>query len=123
MLANMTKSLIMHETIETTLAKAKVLKKYADKAVTLAKKDTLASRRRAIAKLRVRFNPLTPKEQRGAKAGDTSAYNDDRKVINKLFNEIGPRFKERNGGYTRIVKTAKRVGDDAMMCLIQYLDA
>ena len=77
MLANMTKSLVMKESIETTLPKAKVLRRYADRAITLAKENTLSS----------------------------------------------PRFKERNGGYTRIIKTANRIGDDAQMCVIQYLEA
>jgi large subunit ribosomal protein L17 len=123
MLANMTKSLVMKESIETTLPKAKVLRRYADRAITLAKENTLSSRRSLVAKLRVRFNALTTKEARAAKNGDKSAYNDDRLVIEKLVNELGPRFKERNGGYTRIIKTANRIGDDAQMCVIQYLEA
>ncbi|MFZ4772442.1 MAG: 50S ribosomal protein L17 [Chlamydiia bacterium] len=123
MLANMTKSLVMKESIETTLPKAKVLRRYADRAITLAKDNTLSSRRALVAKLRVRFNALTPKEARAAKGGDKAAYNDDRLVIEKLMSELGPRFKERNGGYTRIIKTANRIGDDAQMCVIQYLEA
>ncbi|MBU6148646.1 MAG: 50S ribosomal protein L17 [Verrucomicrobia bacterium] len=123
MLANMTKSLVMKESIETTLPKAKVLRRYADRAITLAKENTLSSRRSLVAKLRVRFNALTTKEARAAKNGDKSAFNDDRLVIEKLVNELGPRFKERNGGYTRIIKTANRIGDDAQMCVIQYLEA
>jgi large subunit ribosomal protein L17 len=123
MLANMTKALVMKESIETTLPKAKVLRRYADRAITLAKENTLSSRRALVAKLRVRFNELTSKEARAAKNGDKSAYNDDRFVIEKLMNDLGPRFKERNGGYTRIIKTANRIGDDAQMCVIQYLEA
>jgi large subunit ribosomal protein L17 len=123
MLANMTKALVMKESIETTLPKAKVLRRYADRAITLAKENTLSSRRSLIAKLRVRFNALTTKEARAAKNGDKSSFNDDRFVIEKLMNVLGPRFKERNGGYTRIIKTANRVGDDATMCVIQYLEA
>jgi large subunit ribosomal protein L17 len=121
--ANMLKSLIEHERIETTLAKGKLLKRYADKMVTLAKNGTLASRRRAIAELMIRFNALTPKEARAAKAGDTSAYNTDRQVIHKLFNEIGPRFLERQGGYTRVIKNRRRQGDNAETCIIEYLPA
>jgi large subunit ribosomal protein L17 len=105
------------------LPKAKVLRRYADRAITLAKENTLSSRRSLIAKLRVRFNALTTKEARAAKNGDKSSFNDDRFVIEKLMNVLGPRFKERNGGYTRIIKTANRIGDDATMCVIQYLEA
>jgi len=123
MLANMTKALVMKELIETTLPKAKVLRRYADRAITLAKENTLSSRRSLVAKLRVRFNELTTKEARAAKNGDKSSFNDDRFIIEKLMNVLGPRFKERNGGYTRIIKTANRVGDDAQMCVIQYLEA
>lgn len=123
MIANMLKSLIVHESIETTLAKAKVLKRYADKMITLAKQSTLSSRRRAVAKLRIRFNYLNPKEARRARTGDLSVYNDDRKVVGKLFGPLALRFKERNGGYTRIIKTDRRVGDASSMCLIQYLNA
>lgn len=119
--ANMLKSLIVHGRIETTVAKGKILKRYADQMVTLAKKNTLASRRRAIAQLMIRFNTLTPKEARAAKAGDTSAYNDDRKVVETLFTQIGPRFNARNGGYTRVVKGRRRQGDNAQTCIIEYL--
>lgn len=122
MFANMLKSLITHGELKTTVQKAKALRRYADQMVTLAKKNTLASRRQAIAELMVSFNPLTPKEKRAAKNGDTSAYNDDRTVIGKLF-ELGERFKERQGGYTRIVKTGFRIGDNAETCIIQYLEA
>jgi len=121
MFANMLKSLVDNERIETTVPKAKALRRYADKLITLAKKNTLASRRRAIAELMIRFNSLTDKEQRAAKAGDTSAYNTDRKVIDKLFGVLGVRFSSRNGGYTRIIKSARRVGDNAQKCIIEYL--
>ena len=121
MFANMLKSLITHERIETTVPKAKALRRYADHIVTLAKKNTLATRRRAIAELMIRFNKLTPKEQRAAKAGDTKAYNDDRLVVGKLFGELATRFAARDGGYTRIVRLANRVGDNAQTCLIEYL--
>lgn len=119
--ANMLKSLIEHGRIETTVPKAKILKRYADKMVTLAKTNTLASRRRAIADLMIRYNTLTPKEARAAKGGDTSAYNTDRQVINKLFDDIGPRFTERQGGYTRLIKSRRRQGDNAQTCIIEYL--
>ncbi len=121
MFANMLKALITNGRIETTVAKAKELRRYADNMITLAKADTLASRRRAIAKLMVRYNSLTPKEERSARNGDTSAYNDDRRLINTLFGELGPRFRGRDGGYTRIVRTSTRVGDNASLCVIEFL--
>lgn len=119
--ANMLKSLIVHGRIETTISKGMILKRYADQMVTLAKKNTLSSRRKAISELMIRFNTLTPKEARAAKNGDTSGYNDDRKVIDKLFVEIGPRFTSRNGGYTRVIKNRRRQGDNAQTCIIEYL--
>ena len=122
LIANMLKSLIEHERIVTTEAKAKILKRYADKVVTLAKKNTLASRRQAIGEMMIRFNALTTKEARAAKTGDTSSYNTDRKVIQKLFSVIGPRFKDRDGGYTRVVRTPSvRRGDNSPKCIIEYL--
>lgn len=119
--ANMLKSLISNGRIETTLAKAKILRRYADQMVTLAKKNTLATRRKAIGEMMIRFNALTPKEARAAKKGDTSSYNTDRQVVDKLFTEIGPRFAERQGGYTRIIKSGRRQGDNAETCIIEYL--
>lgn len=119
----MLKSLITKERITTTVAKAKALRRYADKMVTLAKKNTLASRRRAIAELMIRFNPLTAKEERAARQGNTSSYNDDRLVVEKLFGDLGARFEAREGGYTRIVKGKRRVGDNAQTCVIEYLEA
>jgi large subunit ribosomal protein L17 len=108
----MLKSLIQHGRIETTLAKAKVLRRYADKMVTLAKDPSLASRRNAIAALRIRFNKLTPQDDKP---------NGDRLVIEKLFGELGPRFATRNGGYTRLVRIGQRVGDATMLCAIEYI--
>lgn len=122
MIANMLKSLIIHGRIETTVTKAKELRRHADRMVTLAKKDTLATRRKAIAELMVRYNSLTAKEARAAKQkADKSAYNGDRQVVDVLFTQLGPRFKERQGGYTRILRTAPSVGDSAERCLIEYL--
>lgn len=119
--ANMLKSLIVHERMETTLPKAKLLRRYAERMITLAKKNTLASRRRAIAQLMIRFNPLTARQARAAKEGDKSSYNDDRVVIGKLFEELGTRFSSRDGGYTRITRNRKRVGDNSQTCIIEYL--
>lgn len=122
MLANMLKSLIVHGRVETTVAKAKELRRYADRMITLAKKDTLAARRLAVARLMVRFNALTPKEQRAAKAGDTSSYNDDRRVIEMLFTALKGRYDERQGGYTRIMRLGQvRVGDNAERCIIEFV--
>lgn len=122
LVANMLKSLIEHERIVTTEAKAKILRKHADHMITLAKKGTLASRRQAIGELMVRFNSLTPKEARAAKNGNPSAYNNDRKVVRKLFGDLGPRYAERQGGYTRLIKTAGvQQGNNSEKCIIEYL--
>ncbi len=121
MIANMLKSLIEHGRIETTERKAKELRRHADHMITLAKKNTLASRRQAIGELMITYNALTNKEAKEAKSGNLDSYNTDRKVIGKLFNELGPRFIERKGGYTRIIKKEFRVGDNAPICLIEYI--
>lgn len=121
MIANMLKSLIEEERIVTTVAKAKELRRHADRMITYAKKNTLASRRHAIAKLMVRYNTLTSKEMRQAKEGNTSVYNMDRRVILKLFDTLGPRFESREGGYTRIIRAANRAGDNAQTCVLEYL--
>ncbi len=121
MMANMLKSLVEHERIETTLTKAKELRRHADKLITLAKKNSLFSRRRAIAALMIRFNTLSPKEARAAKKGDTSAYNGDRMLMTKLFGPLSERFAGRNGGYTRIIRKNQRTGDNAPSCYIEYI--
>ena len=122
LMANMLKSLITNDRIETTVPKAKLLQRYADRMITLAKKNSLASRRRAVSQLMIRFNSLTPKQARAAKNGDTSSYNDDRFIIEKLFNVLGPRFEKRQGGYTRVLKSDRRVGDNAQKCIIEFLE-
>ena len=91
MLRNMMCSLIKHEAIKTTLPKAKELRRVVEPMITLAKEPTVANKRLAFNRLR------------------------DREVVVKLFNEIGPRFANRNGGYTRILKMGFRVGDNAPM--------
>ena len=121
MFANMLKSLIDNERIETTVPKAKALRRYADRMITLAKKNTLATRRRAIGELMIRYNTLSEKDKRDVRTGDTSSYNTDRRVIDKLFTTLGTRFANRNGGYTRIIKGKRRVGDNAQSCFIEYL--
>lgn len=121
MLANMLKSLIENERISTTVVKAKELRRHADRMITLAKRNTLASKRNAISKLHVSFNELTTKEARLAKTGDTKAYTRDRLVMTKLFGPLRERFEARNGGYTRIIRAGDRVGDSAPVCYIEYL--
>ena len=98
MFANMASSLIRHEQIVTTLPKAKELAPIMDKLVTLAKKGDLASRRRAIAQIR------------------------DEMMVRKLFDTLGGRYTERNGGYTRVLKAGFRHGDNAPMAVIELVD-
>ncbi len=97
MFRNMVTSLIKHERIKTTLTKAKELRTYADKMVTLAKQDTVHARRLAARIIR----------EKGA--------------LKKLFTELGPRFTSRNGGYTRVLKLGSRLGDGASIAIIEYL--
>lgn len=98
MMRNMVTSLIEHERIETTVTKAKELRKLAEKMITLGKKGSLADRRRAAAILRTKES------------------------VAKLFSDLAARFKERNGGYTRILKLGFRAGDAAPMAIIEYVD-
>lgn len=98
MLRNMATSLFLHERIETTTAKAKELRPYAERLITLAKRGDLHARRLAAAKVR------------------------DRAVVGKLFDEIGPRYEDRPGGYTRILKLGARKGDAAEMALIELVN-
>ena len=105
--------LIINESIETTLAKAKELQKLADKMVTLGKKGTLAARRQA-AKL-IRFEKAVEVNEEGEVVKEQYA-------IQKLFSEIAPKFAERNGGYTRVLKTGPRRGDSAPMAIIAFVE-
>jgi len=98
MLRNMTNSLFLHEAIKTTLPKAKELRRVVEPMITLAKEATVANRRLAFDRLR------------------------DRDSVVKLFNDLGPRFKARPGGYTRILKMGFRVGDNAPMALVELVD-
>jgi large subunit ribosomal protein L17 len=98
MLRNMMNSLIEHEAIKTTLPKAKELRRVIEPMITLAKEPTVANRRLAFDRLR------------------------DRDSVVKLFNELGPRFKARPGGYTRILKMGFRVGDNAPMAYVELVD-
>ena len=98
MLRNMTVSLLRHETIKTTLPKAKELRRVVEPIITLGKKPSLANRRLAFDRLR------------------------DREIVVKLFDEIGPRYASRNGGYLRILKCGFRDGDNAPMAFVELLD-
>jgi large subunit ribosomal protein L17 len=98
MLRNMAASLLRHETIRTTVPKAKELRRVVEPLITMGKIDTQAKRRTAFSRLR------------------------DAKVVEKLFDELGPRFKARAGGYTRILHMAPRPGDNAPMALMQLVD-
>ena len=98
MLRNMCNSLITHEAIKTTLPKAKDLRMAVEPLITLAKEPTLAHRRLAFDRTR------------------------DRDVVAKLFNDLGPRYKARPGGYTRILKMGFRVGDNAPMAFVEFVD-
>ena len=98
MLRNMTVSLLKHEAIRTTLPKAKELRKVAEPIITLGKNPTLANKRLAFNRLR------------------------DRDMVVKLFDELGPRYKDRAGGYLRILKWGFRQGDNAPMALVELMD-
>jgi large subunit ribosomal protein L17 len=121
----MLKSLIENERIETTERKAKELRRHADHMITLAKRNTLASRRQAVGELMISLNALTSKEARAVKNARKESKEielvGDRKIIGKLFDALGPRFANRNGGYTRIIKKGFRAGDSAPTCFIEYL--
>ncbi|MCK4887774.1 MAG: 50S ribosomal protein L17 [Planctomycetes bacterium] len=109
---NMVASLFEHETISTTIEKAKEVKPFAEKLITLAKKGDLASRRRAIALLGDR-SMVVEEDGDFVKKGS---------VISKLFSELGPRYLDRNGGYTRIIRLAmRRLGDNGQLVLLQLL--
>ena len=98
MLRNMSNSLLRHEAIKTTLPKAKELRRVIEPLITLGREPTVANKRLAFNRLR------------------------DREIVVKLFNEIGPRYAARNGGYTRILKMGFRVGDNAPMALMELVD-
>jgi len=98
MFSNMAASLMRHEVIKTTLPKAKELRRVAEPLITMAKSDSVHRRRLAFARLR------------------------DRDVVTKLFNELGPRYQDRPGGYLRILKTGFRAGDKAPMALVELVD-
>jgi large subunit ribosomal protein L17 len=113
MLRNLAQSLIEHGQVKTTLPKAKELVRFVEPLITLAKKNTLASRRLVIARLRDRLM-TDPKDQ--------DILLDD-SVVQKLFKDVAPKCAGRSGGYTRIVKTAKwRIGDAGDIAIVQLVD-
>ncbi len=116
LLRSLATALIMHGGINVTMPRAKVLKAYADRLITFAKKDDLHSRRQAL-----KF--LYDQEIKGAEDIQLEGQEKTIKatVLRKLFSEIGPKYKERNGGYTRIYRTGHRRGDNAEMALIQLV--
>lgn len=114
------KSLIHYGSIETSVAKAKELRRHAERMITIAKEKTLASTRKVKAKLRLHFNQLSSKEKRAVKKGDLSSYNIDRKMFAKL-DQLAQSFATRQGGYTRILRLRRRSGDDSALCLIEYI--
>lgn len=115
MFRNMTMALIRHERIITTVAKAKALRPYVEKLITLARKGDLHSRRQVLSKLGPSSNAEVKPDADPKKA-------DTRTILQKLFSEIGPRFKDRPGGYTRIIKRAqRRLGDAGETAYIELL--
>jgi large subunit ribosomal protein L17 len=111
---NLVASLIQHETVSTTIEKAKEVKPFAEKLITLAKKGTLAARRRAIALLGNR-DIVDYEDGRAVKTGT---------IIGKLFSELGPRYLDRPGGYTRIIRLSlRRLGDNGQLVLLQLIGA
>jgi large subunit ribosomal protein L17 len=109
---NLVSSLIQHETVSTTLEKAKEVKPFAEKMITLAKKGTLAARRRAISMLGNK-DLIALEDGVAVKKGS---------IIGKLFSELGPRYLDRPGGYTRIIHLSlKRLGDNGQLVLLQFV--
>ena len=122
MLINLVRSLIKHKRITTTLAKAKAVRPVAEKMVSLGKSGTLHDRRLAAARLRAQGRTLfkgTP-TRKGAVARLAWRKNED--VIHILFDEIAPVFKERNGGYTRIIRLGNRQGDAAQLAILEWVE-
>ena len=99
MLATLTKDVIMNESVVTTEARAKEVRKFVDKMITYGKKGDLVSRRKALAFL-----------------------HNDTEVVEKIFNDLAKRYENRNGGYTQILKVAERRGDDALMVILKLVD-
>jgi large subunit ribosomal protein L17 len=116
MLANLVCSLIKHKRVTTTLAKAKAARPVAEKIVTLGKRNTIQARRLVAARLHARgsTDQLTKDERR--------QWREQEDVVRILFAEIAPAFKERNGGYTRIIRMGQRQGDAAQRAILEWVD-
>ena len=99
MMATLTKQLVENESITTTVTRAKELRKKKKKMVTYGKKGDLVSRRKALAFL-----------------------HNDKKVVDKIFNDLAKRYEKRNGGYTQILKTSERIGDNSLMAIIKFVE-
>ena len=97
-LAGLTKDAILNESIVTTEARAKEVRKFVDKMITYGKRGTLVSRRKALA-----------------------FFHNDNEVVSKIFNELAPKYQDRNGGYTRIIKIKERIGDDALQVKLELV--
>ena len=98
MLATLTKQVIVNESINTTETRAKEVRKFVDKMITYGKRGTLVSRRKALA-----------------------FFHNDNEVVSKIFNELAPKYQDRNGGYTRIIKIKERIGDDALQVKLELV--
>ena len=122
MLANMVCSLIKHKRVTTTLAKAKVARSVAEKMVTLGKSGTLHDRRLVAARLRQqpRSHFVGTPTLKGKTVREKWRLEED--VVRILFEDIAPKFKERNGGYTRIVRLGPRQGDVAQMAILEFVE-
>jgi large subunit ribosomal protein L17 len=116
MLANLVGSLIKHKRVTTTLAKAKAARSVAEKLVTLGKSGTLHARRLAAARLRQQARTLHRTK------AEREAWRKNEDVVRILFDELAPSFKERHGGYTRIVKMGQRQGDAATWAILEWVD-
>ena len=97
-LAGLTKTVILNGSVVTTEARAKEVRKFVDKLITYGKRGTLVSRRKALA-----------------------FVNNDNEVVSKIFNELAPKYQDRNGGYTRIIKITERIGDDALQVRLELV--
>ena len=116
MLANLVGSLIKHKRVTTTLARAKAARPVAEKMVTLGKAGTLHARRLAAARLRQQARTVHRSK------AEREAWRKDEDLVRILFEELAPSFKERNGGYTRIVKLGQRQGDAAQRAILEWVD-
>lgn len=117
MLSNLVCSLIKHKRITTTLAKAKAARSVAEKIVTLGKRGTIHARRLAVARLHA-SGPTVELSK-----AEKSKWRKNEDVIRILFEEIAPAFKERNGGYTRIIRMEQRPGDSAQKAILEWVDS